>query len=166
MWQTVWIPTIIAVIALFTSIISLYWTRIEIIRNGRPYVWAASYGFIDSEQKIIIPIPARFAFRIKNNPAKILNIDIEIKLINNILLTHKIENIFRFPDETSEWTFTLSQFQFDEIMNRSDIDKRTLTRTISIKYSCLGGKKIYKYKLEQIFEPLDNQWKDINEIAK
>lgn len=165
-WHKDWIPILIAVIALFTSVVSLYWTRQEFIKTSRPYVWASNYGVIDSERKTIIPIPFRFAFRVKNNPARIIKVDIEIKYNAEKLFSHVIENIVRFPDETSEWTFSISQAEFQEIMNRSDEDKKKLIRTIEIKYSSLDGGKIYKYKLKQTFEPLDNQWKDTDENAE
>ncbi|MBB3186236.1 hypothetical protein [Microbacter margulisiae] len=164
-WLKDWIPILIAVIALITSIVSLYWTRKEFIKSSRPYVWASNYRVIDSERKTIIAIPSRFAFRVKNNPARIIRVDIEIKYNTEKLFSYLIENIVRFPDETSEWNFSIDQEEFQKIMNRSDADKRNLTRMIYINYSSLNGGRIYKYKLIQSFEPLDNQWKDISESA-
>ncbi len=165
LWHKEWIPIIIAIIALITSIISLYWTRKEFIRSSRPYVWASNYGVIDSNQKTIIPIPFRLGFRVKNNPARILRIDISIRYNSEKIFNHVIENIVRFPDATSEWSFSIGKEEFEKIMNRSNTDKKKLIREIKIKYSFLDGGKIYNYYLEQSFEPSDNQWKDINEKA-
>ena len=164
-WYKDWIPIIIAIIALITSLISMNWTRKEIIKNNRPYVWASNYGVIDTEEKTIIPIPFRLGFRVKNNPAKIIRVDFIISYNSEKIFKHVIENVVRFPDENSEWTFSIGQDDFKKIMNRSDEEKRNLKREIKIKYSALDGDKIYHYKLIQSFEPLDNQWKDINENA-
>jgi len=160
-----WIPISIAIIALITSFISLYWTRQEFIKNSRPYVWASSYGVIDAEKKTIIPIPFRFGFRVKNNPARISSVDIEINYKSDRLFTQELKDIVRFPDESSEWTFSIGKDDFDKIMDRPDSDKSSLTRIIIIKYSSLDGGKIYRYELRQVFEPRDNQWKDIFERA-
>lgn len=50
-WYKDWIPISIAVIALITSFVSLYWTRQEFVKSSRPYVWASNYGVIDPEKK-------------------------------------------------------------------------------------------------------------------
>jgi|SRR3989338_1492061 len=164
-WHKDWIPILIAVIALITSISSLCWTRKEFIKSSRPYVWASNYGVIDSNRKTIIAIPSQFAFRVKNNPARIIRVDVEIKYNTEKLFFHSIENIVRFPDEASEWNFSIGQEEFQKIMNRSDTDKRNLTRVIYINYSSLDGGRMYKYRLIQSFEPLDNQWKDTSESS-
>lgn len=164
-WYKEWVPIIIAIIALITSIISLRWTRKEFIKSSRPYVWASNYGVIDSIQKTIIPIPFRLGFRVKNNLARILRVDISIRFNSKRLFNQVIENIVRFPDATSEWTFSIGREEFEKIMSRSDADKRKLIREVKIKYSSLDGGKVYNYYLEQSFEPIDNQWKDINEKA-
>jgi hypothetical protein len=164
-WYKEWIPIIIAIIALLTSLVSLCWTREEFIRNTRPFVWASSYGFLDHEKKTIIPIPFRIAFRVKNSPARISNLEVQINLDKDQLFVSTDENLVRFPDETSEWSFNLDKDVFEKLMNRSNEQKSKLRRIISIKYSSLGGKKNYCYKLEQSFNPIDNQWTDNNVIA-
>jgi hypothetical protein len=160
-----WIPIVIAIIALTTSIISLYWTRKEFIKNSRPYVWASNYGVIDTHNKTIIPIPFRIALRVKNTPAKIIRLDVEIKYKTEILFSHVVKNIVKFPDEASEWSFDLSKDDFEKIMNRPNTDKSDLIRTITIKYSSFDDGKIYVYQLQQSFEPTDNQWTDTYENA-
>jgi hypothetical protein len=77
-----------------------------------------------------------------------------------------IENIVRFPDEKSEWSYSIGKIDFEKIMNRPDSDKINLTRLIFIKYTALGGGKEYQYQLNQLFEPTENQWKDIYENAE
>lgn len=160
-----WIPIIIGIIALITSLVSLYWTRQEFIRNTRPFVWASNYGVIDQEKKTIIPIPSRIAFRVKNAPARISKLEIQINLDKDQLLVNADENLVRYHDETSEWSFSLGKDAFGKIMSRPDEQKSKLRRIITIKYSSLGRGKEYHYKLAQSFNPLDNQWTDNNVVA-
>lgn len=125
-WYKDWIPIIIAIIALLTSLVSLYWTRAEFIRNTRPFVWAASYGVIDHEKQTIIPIPFRIAFRVKNAPARISKLEIQINLNEDQLFVGADENLVRYPDETSEWSFSLGKDHFEKIMSRSHEQKAKL----------------------------------------
>ena len=158
-------PIIIAVIALAVSLYSVYLTRKSFIASHRPYVWASSYGVHDPDKKTIIPIPHRLAFRVKNSPAKIIRTEVKICLGKEQLLSHAEENIVRFPDEKSEWTFSIGKEDYKKIMNRSDEEKAKLSRLISIKYSYLGGGKIFHYKLQQLYNHSEGQWKDISEDA-
>jgi hypothetical protein len=160
-WFKEWIPIIIALIALITSIISLYWTSIEQTKSARPFVWASSYGVIDNVNKTIIPIPFRVGYRVKNSPARILQIDVDVYLDTNELFRNTERNSVQFPDESSEWAFTIGKTDFERIMNRPISEQSKLIRTISIKYSSLDGGKIYNYKLKQAFIPSDNQWNDM-----
>jgi len=161
-WFKEWIPILIALIALGTSIISLYWTRIEQIKSTRPFVWASSYGVIDNVNKTIIPIPFRVGCRVKNSPARILQRDVIIHLETNELFRHTDKNLVQFPDESSEWNFTIGQTDFERIKNRPISEQSKLIRTISIKYTSLDGGKNYNYKLKQVFIPLDNQWNNVD----
>jgi hypothetical protein len=156
-----YIPIIIAIIALSISLYSVYITRKAFIAAHRPYVWASNYGVIDNIKKTIIPIPFRIACRVKNSPARIIRI--EVKIINKYesVFVHTEENLIRFPDETSEWNFSIGKTDYEEIMNRSNEDKSQLLRIISIEYSSLDGSKRYHYELQQSFIPSENQWKDI-----
>lgn len=164
-WYKEWIPISIAIIALITSLISLYWSRQEFIKNSRPYVWASNYSVIDTEKKTIIPIPFRIGFRVKNTPARIISLNVEINYKSDKLFTYTLNDIVEFPDESSEWSFSIDKNDFDKIMNRPDSEKPNLTRTIIIKYSSLGGGKVYRFELQQKYEPTDNQWRDIFEKA-
>ncbi len=155
-----YLPIIIAVTAVVISLYSAYLTRRSFIASHRPYVWASNYGVIDHDKKTIIPIPHRVGYRVKNSPAKIISTEVTIRLNNKILLSHKDENIVRFPDESSEWNFSIGKADFKKIMNRSNEDKTKLIRYISVKYSSLNGGKSYHYELQQTFDPMENQWKD------
>ena len=161
-WFKEWIPILIALIALITSIISLYWTSIQQTKNTRPFVWASNYSGIENVNKTRIQIPYIIAYRIKNSPARILQMDVDIYLESNELFSHTDTNLVQFPDDSSEWTFTIGQTDFERIMNRPISEQSKLIRTISIKYSSLDGGKIYNYKLKQVFIPSDNHWNNIN----
>lgn len=164
-WYKEWMPIIIAIIALVMSIISLYWTRKEYIKSNRPFVWASNYGVIDAENKTIIPIPFRIGCRVKNSPARILQMEVSVILNKSILFTHAEKNFVRFPDETSEWSFSIGKDEYEKIMNRSDGEKSNLKRIISIVYSSLDGGKIYHYRLEQLFIKAENQWEGVLQKA-
>jgi hypothetical protein len=160
-----YMPVAIAVIALVVSLYSVYLTRKSFIASHRPYVWAINYGVIDSERKTIIPIPFRVNFRVNNAPAKIVRMEVKIKHGVQELIVHADSNIVRFPDERSEWSFSIRKDEFEKVMDRSDDDKTKLSRFISIEYSSLDGGRIYHYKLQQSFNPAENQWKGITEEA-
>ncbi len=160
--KTNYIPIIIAIIALMASLYSLYLTRKSFIASHRPYVWASSYVVNDTGYR---PIPSQVACRVKNSPARILRMEVKINLNGERLFDYTEENLVRFPDEKSEWYFTIGKKSFDKIMQRPDEDKSKLVRIISLEYSSLDGGKIYRYKLEQSFSPNENQWKDNNEEA-
>jgi hypothetical protein len=160
-----YIPIIIAVIALAVSLYSVYLTRRSFIASHRPYVWGSNYGVLDPEKKTIIPIPFRVGYRVKNSPAKIIRTEVKINLIAEPLFVQTERNIVRFPDERSEWSFSIGKENFIKIMNRSNEDIAKLSRLISIEYSSLDGGKIYHYKLQQSFDPTENQWKDASEEA-
>ena len=160
-----YLPIIIAVVAVVIALYSAHLTRKSFIASHRPYVWASSYGVIDHDKKAIIPIPHTVAYRVKNSPAKIISTEVAIRLNNELLLSHKDENLVIFPDESSEWSFSIGKKDFENIMNRANENKSKLIRHISIKYSSLGGGKIYHYELQQTFAPNENQWKDKSERA-
>ena len=159
-----YIPLGIAIIALAVSLYSVYLTRKSFIASHRPYVWATNYGVIDQERKII-PTPFIVGYRVKNSPAKIIQTKVKIILNAETLLVHTDRDMVRFPDERSEWTFSIGEEDFAKIMLRSNADKAKLARIMSIEYSALDGGKTYHYKLQQSFNPNENQWKDISEDA-
>ncbi|KAF0153509.1 MAG: hypothetical protein FD143_41 [Ignavibacteria bacterium] len=164
-WFKEYIPIIIAIIALVTSITSLCWTRIQYERSSRPFVWASNYGVVDHSKNTMIPIPWRVAFRVKNFPAKIIKLSVIVKNESNELINCQQQNFTRFPDETSEWTFDIGKDDFDKLMNLSNEEKVKLVRIVSFNYSSIDGGKIYRFLLKQNFNPIENQWKDIYEEA-
>ena len=89
--------------------------------------------------------------------------DVKIILNEVALSSHTEKDFVRFPDETSEWSFSFGNDEFDKIMNRPISELSILKRVISIIYTTMDGKKKYNYKLEQFFVPAENQWKDNSE---
>ena len=157
------VPIFIAVTSLLLSVFTAYHTRKSAIYSRRPFVWAASYGYIDKEAKIIQPIPYRVAFRISNSPATIAAIEISIFHSNDRLFHSKEERQVRFPDSQSEWQFGMDEATFMNLMNRENIG--LLRRDVLIRYSALSGGKQYKFEMKQRYIPLDNQWQTIQEVA-
>jgi hypothetical protein len=160
-----YLPIIIAVTAVAVSLYSAYLTRRAFIASHRPFVWASNYGVVDHDKKTITQIPHRIAYRVKNSPAKIISTEVIIRLNNEALLSHKDANIVRFPDESSEWSFSIGIADFERMMNRSNEDKAKLIRNISVKHSSLNGREGYYYELQQTFDPVENQWKDKSATA-
>jgi len=160
-----YIPVLIALIALGVSLYSVFLTRKSFIASHRPYVWAGNYGVVDPDRKTIIPIPFRVAYRVSNAPARIMRMEVIIGLDAELLLTYTDANIVRFPDDRSEWGFAIGEEDFKKIMNRSNEDKGKLSRLVSLEYSSLDGGKTYRYKLQQSFNPAENQWKDSSQEA-
>lgn len=158
-----YIPLIIAVLAIAISLYSAYLSRKSFISSFRPYVWAVSSVFTDSE-RMVIAEPHVIRLFVKNSPAKILTKDVMVSLNDKVLFSHKDENKVQFPtDEIHEWSFVIGKSEFEGIMNRSDKDKTKLRRLVSIKYSSLDGDKSYSYELEQFFDISANQWRNLTE---
>ena len=78
---------------------------------------------------------------------------------------YEATDMVRFPDERSEWSFSLSEDTYGQIMNRLQHERTSLIRTIEIHYAWLDGRRQYHFKLTQSFDPSDNQWKDERETA-
>lgn len=158
-------PVAIAVIALFVSLYSVHLTRRSFIASHRPYVWAASYSVLDSAEGTLVPVPKLAGLCVHNAPARVLRLDVAISLdAQNLLVTSESEMV-RFPDGRSEGTHSISQRDFESLMSRPDEEKARLRRIISVKYSSLAGGKAYRYTLQQLFLPADNQWKNVAEEA-
>ena len=154
-------PVAIAVIALLVSLYSVRLTRRSFIASHRPYVWAASYSALGSDEGTLVSVPHRVMLRAHNAPVRVLHLEVEVSLdAQNLLVTSESEMV-RFPDERSEWTHSIGQQDFESLMSRSDEEKARLRRTISVKYSSLAGGKAYRYVLQQLFVPADNQWTDV-----
>lgn len=108
-------------------------------------------------------VPSKAMFRVKNSSARIIRMEVKINLNMETLLVWLEENLVRFPDEISEWSFWIGKKNFEKIMNRSNEEKSKLIRLISLEYLSLDGGKIYHFKLQQSFNPIENQWKNISE---
>ena len=157
------IPIIVAIIALVVSLSSLYFTNKSFSISHRPYVWALSYAVPDPENKTLIQIPYRMGCFVNNSPAKIKKIELKINLDKETLFSLVEKNLVRFPLANSEWTVSIGQKDYENIMNRPEEEQAKLLRIVTMEYSALGGGKTYHYKQVQSFIPADNQWKDINE---
>jgi len=164
-YLSVYIPIIIAIIALIMSLYSIYLTRKIFVVSHRPYVWALNYVAKDHDTGEIIPVPSKAMFRVKNSPARIIRMEVKINLNMETLLGWLEENLVQFPHEMTEWNFWIGKENFDKIMDRSNEEKSKLVRLISLEYSSLDGGKIYHFNLQQSFNPIENQWKDISEKA-
>ena len=167
-YLSVYIPIIIAIIALSAlsiSLYSIYLTRKIFVVSHRPYVWALNYVAKDHDTGEIIQVPSKAMFRVKNSPARIIRMEVKINLNMETLLVLLEENLVRFPDEISEWSFHIGKENFEKIMNRSNEEKSKLIRLISLEYFSLDGGKIYHFNLQQSFNPIENQWKYISEKA-
>ena len=152
---------VIATLALAVSLYSAYLSRKVFIHTGRPYVWASNYGVIDQKSKNLISIPHRLVYRIKNSPAKIQFICVRLTLGDQEILNHTEKNFVRFPDDSSEWSFSIGEDEFKTILEKQRSSSSQLLRNIFVKYTSLNGGEKYEYHLKQEFIPADNQWKDI-----
>jgi uncharacterized protein (UPF0297 family) len=157
-WIETWMPIIIAVIALVTSVVSLFLTKVQFRKSSRPFLCAMSYANLQNEQ--LNPIPSLVGYRITNNPAKIYSSRVIIQLNEDILVNHHEENFVRFNASNSEWSFGVGRNEFDEIIRNHGLNP-DLRRIIKLKYSALDGGKKYHFLLVQNFVQADNQWKDL-----
>jgi len=115
--------------------------------------------------KTLIPVPSMVLFSVKNSPAKIITLQVRVSL-NKVLLESDMQhNLFRFPDDTLEWAFAFSKEDYKNIMDKSKNNMAALTREIDIDYTSLDAGKIYHYRLQQSFNTIENQWKDISATA-
>ena len=157
-WIETWMPIIIAIIALVTSIVSLLLTKVQFRKSSRPFICAMSYGNLQNQQ--INPIPSLVGYRVTNNPAKIYSSRVIIQINEEILINYHEENFVRYNASNSEWTFGVGSHEFDEII-RNHGNNPDLRRIIKLEYSALDGGKKYYFSLVQNFVSVDNQWKDI-----
>jgi len=164
-YLSIYIPIIIAIIALSISVYSICITRKIFVESHRPYVWAMNYSVPGHDKNTLIPVPYKVMFCVKNSPARIIRVEVKINLNMETLYTWQKENLVEFPHEMTEWSFGFSKEDFDKIMDRSNEEKSKLVRLISLEYSSLDVGKIYHFNLEQSFIPIENQWNDINTKA-
>jgi divalent metal cation (Fe/Co/Zn/Cd) transporter len=166
-YLSIYIPIIIAIIALCISAYSIYTTRKIFVESHRPYVWASNYEDPEHEKSTIMGIGQPFSFsaacHVKNSPARIIRAELKINLNMETLFVHTEKNAVKFPDEMSLWEFDINMEDHEKIMSRSNEDKFKLVRLISLEYSTLDGGRIYHYNLEQSYIPILHQWGNTNE---
>jgi hypothetical protein len=160
-WYQLWIPIIIALISIFISGYSIYYTRKTFILNARPYVWAVNYAVM--RDNIEIPVPYKIMLICKEHPAKV-SYKLSIVLGNETLFTYSNLNDTQFPDG-SEWSFGMGQNDYNRVMNRPVADQALLNRLMEFEYSDLDKQNNYKSILRQVFIPANNQWQTINSEA-
>lgn len=156
---------LIAVLALGATFVQLYWTRVQFIKSSRPYVCVSNYQARVPALNTIAPEPRFFFCAVLNSPAKIKLLEVRITLDSTELFSQKINDIIRYPTETIEWTTEIRIDKFNEIMNRSPLEKAKLKRIITINYTPIDGDKTYHYKMVQSFVPDNNQWEGFKEEA-
>jgi hypothetical protein len=157
-------PILIAALALLGTLYSAYLSRKAFRLSSRPYIWAASYGHID-QQGALIPLPNMLAFRIKNSPAKVEQSSIAIILGSEEVFSFSEVSYVRFPDDSSDWSFTIGNSEWDAILQKYRSSNEKLIRNVSVEYGTLGERSRYEYHLIQEFISADNQWKDVNSEA-
>lgn len=160
-----YIPIFIAAVALVVSLYSAYLSRRAFKHSSRPYVWASSYGVVNNELQRITPIPENIAYRVKNSPTKIKLSYVSVSLGTEEIFSHSVQNFVRFPDDSSEWSFSIGKKEFSEILRRHSSTNTQLTRKVIVKYTSLDEGTAYDYYLKQEFVSSDNQWKDIESRA-
>jgi hypothetical protein len=158
-------PIVIAAVALIVSWYSAYLSRKAFNHSARPFVWASSYGVVDHERKCVTPVPHRLAYRVKNSPTKIKLSCVSVNLGTEEIFKHTEENFVRFPDDSSEWSFSIAQNEFNEILQKYGSSSAQLIRCVFLKYTSLDDGATYEYQLKQEFVSADNQWRDIESRA-
>ena len=162
---TQYVPIAIATIALGVSLYSANLTRKVFIHSSRPYVWASNYGVVDQQNHCIIAMPQTLAYRVKNWPTKIIFSGISITLGAEEIFSNQQENFVRFPDDSSEWSFSIGENEFNEILEKYSSSNAKLFRKVFVKYTSLNGGTSYQFNLKQEFIEADKQWRDIESQA-
>ena len=155
---SVFIPVIIAIIALCISLYSTSLTRKIFIESHRPYVWVSNYN---SEYFT----PLSVTCHVINSPARIIQMELKMNLNMETLSVRTERDIVRFPDEMYSWDLDMSIEDFDKIRTRSYEAKSKLVRLISLKYSSLNDGKIYNYNLKQSYISSADDWENVEETT-
>lgn len=155
---SVFMPVIIAIIALCISLYSTSLTRKIFVESHRPYVWVSNYN---SEYFT----PLSVTCHVMNSPARIIQMELKMNLNMETLSVHTERDIVRFPDEMYRWDLDMSMDDFHKISTRSYEAKSKLVRLISLKYSSLNGGKIYNYNLKQSYISGATDWENVEETT-
>jgi hypothetical protein len=65
------------------------------------------------------------------------------------IFSHKAENFVRFPDDNSEWSFSIGQEHFNSIMKQHKSLDDILYRKVRVVYSSFGSSENFEYVLTQ-----------------
>ena len=154
-WTETWSPIIIAAIAVILSLFSMYWSRVEMRQNSRPYIWAANWVINGAHANNLMGI------KVKNNPAFIFSRTVRIMLDDQVLHTDHRTSYVMFPDDASHWTAGMDRIPFQQMMNNLGPNVARLKRHVEIQYGILDqGSRRYQFSMEQTFDPVTNQWDD------
>lgn len=164
-WMTTHSPILIAGVAVLVSLYSAHLSRKSFRLSSRPYVWASSYGVIDQVKKTIIPVPQRLGYRVTNTPTKIIQNTVTILLGDKEAFSHSENDFVRFPDGSSEWSFSIGESEYTKILKDYKSSGEYLSRKVEVRYSSLDSGKEYSYTLVQKYIEEDTQWKDISSQA-
>jgi hypothetical protein len=154
----------IALISLAVALYSANLSRNTAILASRPYVWAANYVVISDAKNTLVPRPDMLMLRVYNSPANIIRQCVNFYIGDDHILGHCDENFVRFPDDKSEWTFSLGTKDFRELFNRQNPEN--IERHVEVSFKAIGGSITYTYSLKQRFNPPDNQWVSFEELTK
>jgi hypothetical protein len=164
-WMTTYSPILIAGVALLVSLYSAHLSRKSYRLSSRPYVWASSYGVIDQAKNTIIPVAQRLGYCVTNAPTKIIQNTVKVLLGDREVFSHSDNDFVRFPDGSSEWSFSIGESEFTKILSEYKSSGESLSRKVNVSYSSLDGGKEYSYTLIQEYIETDSQWKDISSQA-
>ena len=162
---TKYIPIATALIAIVISIISILSIKEQFKISSRPYVWAIDAAK-EGSNKMRIHLPHMIRLKVSNSPAKINYIKYyfyyEIKNKEFEIWTDNVPSYILFPDEKSEFDYTLADFnkKLSKVPNDSN-----LQRNIEIQYQDLDEKSTYKYFLKSEFITNKNKWEKIQETS-
>ena len=150
--------------SLFVSLLALYMASKQFVRNNRPFVWAGS-GIFPKQGGGFENAPSVVFFRVINAPAKIVKVIITIFAERGArkLFEVKLENLIRHPDDKVQWTYVISDNEFNKIIAGSN--PSSLVRSIQIDYTALDSDKLYTTTMKQGFNNSERQWKDEKESA-
>lgn len=159
------LPIGISFIALLISWYVAILSRRSFIAAQRPFVWASSRHIVNPSNNFMEPMPKEVAFSIKNAPAKIQKIVIQVTLGKEVLVDEVVKNQIRFPDEGSQSGFVLSNDQFIKVTSQSSNGQEKLIRKVEISYSSLDGSGQYSFILVQSFDSEINDWREVSQTA-
>jgi hypothetical protein len=160
-----WAAIGIALCALIVSIVSLYWSQIQYRNSIRPFVWLIDFAYLN-EQQLLINQPEVVATRVINAPALIKQMKYEFYVLSgeekNIFHSHQQSDFVRFPDPSSQATYTVRELT-GKVQQCRPGDK--IERYLRVDYSALSGGKEYFFESASKYDFSEQRWRVIYEKA-